>query len=159
MTPEILDMCCGSRQFWFDRGNPAVVFCDIRYEVIQLTDRTVEVKPDVVCDFRALPFCDGAFSLVVFDPPHLKFAGPRSFHRAKYGVLTPGMWRDDLAKGFSEAWRVLRTAGTLIFKWNESDVRLAEIKPLFPAPPAFGHTTGRHGKTHWVTFYKQRGVS
>jgi hypothetical protein len=31
--------------------------------------------------------------LVVFDPPHLKHAGPRSWLRAKYGVLGES-WRE-----------------------------------------------------------------
>jgi hypothetical protein len=30
MRPEILDMCCGSRQFWFNPGDKRAVFCDIR---------------------------------------------------------------------------------------------------------------------------------
>nr|DAF68779.1 MAG TPA: putative AdoMet-dependent methyltransferase [Caudoviricetes sp.] len=28
----ILDMCCGSRMFWFDRQDNRVVFSDIRLE-------------------------------------------------------------------------------------------------------------------------------
>ena len=67
----ILDACCGSRMFWFDRRHPDVVFMDRREETHTLCDgRTLEIKPDVVGDFRAMPFSDGAFRLVVFDPPH-----------------------------------------------------------------------------------------
>lgn len=29
----ILDACCGSRMFWFDKENPRVLFADIRTEV------------------------------------------------------------------------------------------------------------------------------
>lgn len=27
---RILDACCGSKMFWFDKNNPDVEFCDIR---------------------------------------------------------------------------------------------------------------------------------
>jgi SAM-dependent methyltransferase len=147
-------MCCGSRQFWFQRDDPRAVFCDIRCGEYPISDRVVVVRPDIVCDFRALPFWDQQFSLVVFDPPHLKWAGPKSILRAKYGVLTPDTWQDDLRRGFAEAWRVLRAGGTLIFKWNENDVKVRTLHPLFPVPPVFGHPTGRHGATHWITFFK-----
>lgn len=152
---KVLDMCCGSRQFWFNRNDPRAVFCDIRCGSYKLPDRMVEVVPDVVCDFRALPFRDATFSLVVFDPPHLMWAGPKSFLRAKYGVLNPVTWRDDLCAGFHEAWRVLRPGGTLIFKWNEQQIRVKDLHDLFPSSPLFGHPTGRHGKTHWITFFKE----
>ncbi len=33
MTEQtILDMCCGSRMFWFDKQDPRAVFADIRSE-------------------------------------------------------------------------------------------------------------------------------
>lgn len=46
----------------------------------QLTDtlcdgRTLNVNPDVIADFRDMPFPDESFYLVVFDPPHLINAG------------------------------------------------------------------------------------
>ena len=56
----ILDACCGSRMFWFDRRHPDVVFMDRREETHMLCDgRTLEIKPDVVGDFRKMPFNDG----------------------------------------------------------------------------------------------------
>ncbi len=30
MNKPILDACCGSRMFWFDKNNPNVEFCDNR---------------------------------------------------------------------------------------------------------------------------------
>ncbi|WP_232093927.1 class I SAM-dependent methyltransferase [Serratia ureilytica] len=152
---SILDMCCGSRMFWFDRTDPRVVFGDIRDESHALCDgRELHIKPDVLLDFRALPFNDEQFSLVVFDPPHLEFAGETSWLRAKYGVLNRETWRDDLAKGFSEAFRVLKPMGTLIFKWNETQIKTSEILALTDQKPAFGHPSGKRANTHWIAFFK-----
>lgn len=50
--PRVLDPCCGSRMFWFDKSNPDVVFGDIRRERHTLCDgRSLVVNPDVVMDF------------------------------------------------------------------------------------------------------------
>lgn len=72
---KILDVTCGSREIWFNKNHPATVYCDIREEehhgVFGKTQkkRDLYIKPDVVCDFTNLPFPDGSFRLVVFDPP------------------------------------------------------------------------------------------
>lgn len=151
---KILDACCGSRMFWFDKENPDVIYQDIRSEEHILCDgRKLEVKPDVVADFRDMPYPDGSFKLVVFDPPHLAKAGENSWLAKKYGVLSAN-WQDDLAKGFKECFRVLEPNGVLIFKWNEDQIKVSQIITLSPIAPLFGHTTGRHGKTHWITFIK-----
>lgn len=69
---KILDACCGSRMFWFDRANENVTFMDNRELETELCDgRQLVVKPDIVADFRDMPFEDNSFHLVVFDPPHL----------------------------------------------------------------------------------------
>jgi hypothetical protein len=87
---------------WFDRENPDVVFGDQRSETLVVTDnsrgnktgqRTLRIEPDVVLDFRDLPYADGTFRLVAFDPPHLVQAGPRSWLAAKYGKLGED-WRE-----------------------------------------------------------------
>lgn len=73
---SILDMCCGSRMFWFDKADDRAVFSDIRAEQHTLCDgRSLVISPDVIADFRMLPFADSTFSVVVFDPPHLERAG------------------------------------------------------------------------------------
>ena len=163
---RVLDPCCGTRMFWFDRAHPGVVFGDQRREALTVTDRsrgnaggtrTLRIEPDVLLDFRALPYPDGAFKLVAFDPPHLVHAGPRSWLAAKYGKLGKD-WRDDLRRGFAECFRVLAEHGVLVFKWNETQVRVAEVLALTDVPPLFGHTTGRKGLTHWVVFMKPEGA-
>lgn len=160
--PRVLDPASGSRMMWFDRGHPDVVFGDKRRETLTVTDRshgraegtrTLKVDPDLLMDFRALPFEDGRFKLVAFDPPHLVRAGPRSWLAAKYGKLSQD-WRDDLRQGFAECFRVLATDGVLVFKWNETQVKLSEVLALTPHAPLFGNTSGKKAGTHWLVFMK-----
>lgn len=159
---NVLDPCCGSRMMWFNRNNPGVVFGDIRSETLTVTDRsrgnksgmrTLQIEPDTMMDFRAIPYQDESFKLVAFDPPHLVQAGPRSWLAAKYGKLSDN-WRDDLRKGFAECFRVLASDGVLVFKWNETQVPLREVLALTEQQPLFGHTSGRKGMTHWLVFMK-----
>lgn len=150
----ILDACCGSRMFWFDKKNPNVLFADIRRETTTLCDgRKLEVNPDIICDFKKMPFPDNFFQMVVFDPPHLKDLGKDSWMAKKYGVLFP-TWENDLKEGFQECMRVLKPNGTLIFKWNEHQIKLNQVLKIFNQTPLFGHVTGKHGRTIWVSFMK-----
>ena len=62
---KILDACCGSRMFWFDRNNPYVIFADNREVETTLCDgRQLLVKPDVKMDFRDMPYPDNSFNKV-----------------------------------------------------------------------------------------------
>lgn len=150
----ILDACCGSRMFWFDKQNKNVVFGDIRTENHTLCDgRLLEIKPDIEMDFRNMPFKDNAFKLVVFDPPHMNSLGKNSWMAKKYGVLSNG-WEDDIKRGFTECMRVLDIGGTLIFKWNESQIKISKIIEVIGQQPMFGHTSGRQSKTIWMAFMK-----
>ena len=36
---RVLDVCCGSRMFWFDKQNKDVLFVDKRKEVLTAKDR------------------------------------------------------------------------------------------------------------------------
>ena len=158
----ILDPCCGSRMMWADRQNPDVIFGDIRSETITVTDRshgnpdgtrTLSIEPDVLLDFRDLPYPDGSFRLVVFDPPHLVRAGQKSWLAAKYGKLSDN-WRDDIRQGFAECLRVLEPNGILVFKWNETQIKVGDVLALCPVKPLFGHLSGRKGLTHWLVFMR-----
>lgn len=156
----ILDACCGSRMFWFDRDNPRAVFGDIRAERHSLTDRSsaggareLIIAPDVQMDFRAIPFPDATFHLVVFDTPHLIGNGMTGWLAKKYGKLSDD-WRDDLTAGFAECFRVLKPFGTLVFKWNEHEVRVSEVLALTEEKPLFGNRCGKTAKSHWIVFMK-----
>ena len=162
MNLQILDPCCGTRAMWFDKADQRTIFGDLRRDTITVTDnsrgnssglRTLQIEPDALMDFRALPYPEDTFNLVAFDPPHLIQAGPKSWLAAKYGKLGED-WRDDLRQGFAECFRVLKPASTLVFKWNESQVKLGEVLALTPRAPLFGQMTGRGLKTHWLVFLK-----
>lgn len=153
----ILDACCGSKMFWFNKNNPNVLFVDKRSETVTAKDRdkirTIEVKPDIVADFTNLPFEDNSFYLVVFDPPHLKSLGSTSWMAKKYGKL-PDNWQDLIRDGFNECMRVLKPKGTLIFKWSETEIKTSDVLNIIQFKPLFGHTTGRQSKTIWMAFMK-----
>lgn len=151
---DILDVTCGGRMMWFDKYHPDVLFADIREEEHTLCDgRRFTVAPDVIADFRELPFESERFKLVVFDPPHLDRVGENSFMYKKYGALAFD-WRTHIRQGFHECMRVLQSRGVLIFKWNETQVPLSEVLDIIPYKPLFGHTSGNEGKTKWMTFIK-----
>lgn len=157
---EVLDVCCGPRMFWFDQDDPRTVFCDLRNEDHVVPDRSYEsgvrafqVRPNIQADFTALPFTDQSFNVVVFDPPHFKRNGQQSWIGKKYGTL-PGNWRDLIRGGFAECFRVLRQGGTLVFKWNESEVSVQEILALAPCKPLIGNRFGKTQQSHFLVFVK-----
>jgi len=148
----ILDACCGSKMFWFDKENPNVIFADNRVLKTTLCDgRTLKVEPDALIDFRNMPYKDNSFKLVVFDPPHLIKAGEKSWLRQKYGIL-PDNWPEYIKQGFDECMRVLQPYGTLIFKWNEEQIKLKEVLTAIGYKPLFGD---KRSKTHWLVFMKE----
>jgi len=140
--------------FWFDKKDARAIFNDIRSEKHILCDgRKLEILPDTQHDFRALPFEADSFQLVVFDPPHLVKLGANSWMAKKYGILN-NTWKDDIRAGFSECFRVLKPNGTLVFKWNETDIKTAEILKLTDVKPMIGHISGKRSNTHWILFIK-----
>ena len=154
--PFVLDPASGSRMFYFDREDPRVVFGDTRSESHILCDgRALEVSPDVILDYRALPYANDTFRVVVFDPPHLTRIGVKSWMFKKYGGLNVTTWREDLTAAFAECFRVLEPFGVLIFKWNETQIGVRDVLALTPEKPLVGHIrAGKSADTHWVTFIK-----
>jgi hypothetical protein len=146
--------------FWFDKSDQRCLFVDKRRESHILPDssskggsRSLVIEPDMLVDFTDMPFPDESFPLVVFDPPHLVKNGKSGWLAKKYGKLE-GDWRGDLCKGFAECFRVLKTEGTLVFKWNETDIPVSEVLKLTNERPLIGNRCGKNGKTHWLIFIK-----
>lgn len=159
--PPVLDVCCGPRMFWFDKADSRALYNDIRSKSYICKDvsskpgfRFVNITPQTQFDFRDLPFPPETFSHVVFDPPHLTHCGKSSWLIKKYGKLGDN-WKEDIREGFGECFRVLKPGGTLVFKWNETEIRVSEILKLTAQSPLYGHKSGKHSKTHWIVFVKE----
>lgn len=164
--PPILDATCGSRMIWFDKHCPAALYMD-RREIDGkriwkssakngFSERRLDIHPDIVADFTAMPFPDGAFHLVVFDPPHLKHGGGKSWIVQKYGLLDKN-WPTVLRDGYRECMRVLAPHGVLVFKWSEVQIRVGLVWEAMGATPLFGTRVGKNAGTIWAVFMK--GVS
>lgn len=154
---KILDVCCGSKMFWYDKEESHTTYMDIRGEVLIYTDRDVvrevKINPDLVADFRDIPFADDSFDLVVFDPPHLIHVGDNSWLAKKYGKLDKNTWPQDLKLGFDECMRVLKPNGTMLFKWNEEQIKTKDVFEVFGQQPILGD---KRSKTRWSVFIKKR---
>lgn len=157
MKEKVLDVCCGGKAFWFDKHNVRVLYCDKRekQEILLCNNQIIAIDPDIVCDFTNLPFDDNSFYQVVFDPPHLINKSETAWLVQKYGTL-PSNWQEVLSKGFSECMRVLKPNGTLIFKWNEVEIKTSIIIEIlgFKEKLLFGHRSGKHSGTHWLVYMK-----
>lgn len=156
MSKTILDPASSTRSFYFDKTDSRVVFGDIREDETHLltNGQTIHIKPDEVMDFRAIPYPDATFEMVIFDPPHRFNLSDSSDFIKKYGVLTKETWKADLAQGFTECFRVLKPYGTLVFKWSEVSINLKEILALTNQKAVIGHRSGKRMSTHWVLFIK-----
>ena len=158
MEKKILDVTCGARTMWFNKHHPAAVYCDKRREEYHhlwknAGNCSLNIDPDVLCDFTDLPFPDNSFQLVVFDPPHLTGAKETAWLVKKYGKLDD-TWPHMLHDGFLECMRVLKPDGVLIFKWSEYDIPAAEVWKAIGQKPLFGHKSGKKSRTFWACFMK-----
>lgn len=148
---NIIDVCCGSRMFHFDKNNPEVVYMDNRQIEDTLCDgRMLKVNPDIVADFKNIPFSDNSFNLVIFDPPHLLKVGENSWLCKKYGKLSKD-WENEIKQGFKECFRILKPNGTLIFKWATRDITLKQILNVIDARPVIFH---KNNNTFFLVFFK-----
>lgn len=85
-----------------------------------------DLQLDTVGDFTAMPFPDGSFDLIVFDPPHLPVAaasaGSSGMWKKTYGITSSGEGREgDNVSGMfipflTEAKRVLSDGGVILAK-------------------------------------------
>ena len=95
---KILDVTCGSKTIWFDKNNPAAVFCDKRSEDIRgiwksgngKSERKCVISPDVQCDFTCLPFPDNTFDCITISFGLRNVTDKDKALRSMYRVLKPG---------------------------------------------------------------------
>lgn len=144
--------------FWYDKNNSDTCFMDNRSVAKGAFPNGWNpnwcVSPTVISDFRQMPYGDETFQVVVYDPPHLTSGSMKSVINKKYGLLDKETWKTDLIDGFCECWRVLKVGGTLVFKWNEANIKTRDIIKMLPVWPLFGDFTGKTGKTIWMIFLK-----
>lgn len=151
----ILDACCGSRMMWCNREHPNALYQDIREVEDTLCDgRLLKVKPDVFASYLNMPYDDGTFYMVVWDPPHLFNLGENSWMCKKYGKLDKNTWRNELSKGFSECMRVLKDKGTLIVKFSTRNIPAKDFYETVGKKPLFGTVIGRNSDTLWMAYMK-----
>lgn len=154
----ILDACCGGRMMWFNKSHPNTIYIDKRKEKkgFNKNKTWIKIDPDIIADFKDLPFPDKQFKLVVFDPPHRSDMGKTSNIAQNYGLLNAEIWPYELRKGFKECWRVLDDYGILIFKWNDNQIKFKSVLAVFPVRPLFGQRASSRGsaETKWFTFMK-----
>ena len=114
---RVLDPTFGLGRFWSANRPVELVGCDVN----------VERSPiGYSIDFRSLPWPDGDFDAVVFDPPYKLNGTPSqggpATSDADYGADTYTRWQDRHAvilAGITECVRVLRTNGYLLVKCQD----------------------------------------
>lgn len=157
MEKKIVDVCCGPKGMWFDKQDERVLYLDKRCEEhinsYPSGKKRTTISPDIIGDFTDIKQEDESFWLVVFDPPHIKRNTLGEITK-RYGNLEDD-WQEMIRKGFQECFRILKTNGTLIFKWNEVQFPINDILKLTDEKPLFGHKSGKKMQTHWVTFIKE----
>lgn len=171
----ILDATAGNRTMWQIKKPTNIIFIDM--------EKKLEVKPDVFCDHRQLPFTDSCFDTIFYDPPHNwggaihYFSFPNKEERAKVfkdvgGTPTYYGWdkykhRQALVASIyntlTEFRRVLKEDGLLWFKWNEMRITINQILTVFHDwnelmrlyidDPT--HTAGKQ-QTYWVCLSKKK---
>lgn len=110
---KILDATVNKRRFWEGSRRPVIG-----------VDIDPSHRPDVVADNRCLPFRDGVFDVVVYDPPHIPNQGKdqsKDFN-SRFGLVL----KSSVKNGYNfnhlyppfvrEARRVLKPEGILFCK-------------------------------------------
>lgn len=147
---RILDLTAGRRAIWMDKNNPLATFLDIR----------PEMKPDIVCDTRAIPEIVGTgFNLVVYDPPHVN-CGPTSDFGKRYGHFTTVEILNSIEETAIEAHRVSLPGALMAFKWNDHDIKLPRVMAYLEShwTPLFGDVSKflkRGSQTYWVMLLRK----
>lgn len=163
---KILDATCGAKNMWFNPNHPLVTYIDKRegkfvsWDKKNCSRRITEIKPDMVLDWtKTLPFDNNEFDMILFDPPHVIRNKECNIHMdMKYSILKKDTWKQDLKKGITELFRVLKPNGVFVFKWGQFSISINDIIKLFPYPPLFGNKTKGQSvndkDTIWIVFLK-----
>lgn len=156
MEKYILDICCGPKMMWFEKNQQNTIYLDQRLEKRGYNPSRQNrcIIPDIIADFKHLPFPDETFRLVVMDPPHIHSSGDLFKITMDYGKLDKYTWQEDIRRGVNEGFRVLKDEGILIFKWNETQIKKKDVLRAIRRKPLFGHPVLSKVPTHWFTFMK-----
>lgn len=156
-----LDATAGNRMIWPNKNPPLTVFMDKECDL--------SIPPDIIGDFRKLPFRDDVFQCVVFDPPHSCSIPPwwadPSTSKKRRGNLASwyGKFENkiDMFSSINLAQKEFaRVSKRLCFKWSELEISLWKILPFFNE---WTHikTKNHKGKfkvgkikTYWITFLR-----
>jgi len=172
----ILDATAGNRTMWELKDYPNIIYSDM--------ERKLKNKPTLYADNTTLPFLDGIFDTIFYDPPHNWGGGdepnpiyPSEIKKWKqkhvpfaftyYGwdkyKTRVGLFRHVYAAQ-KEFQRVLKPDGLLWFKWNEMRIPLDRILACFSdwltlltlRVNDVSHTASEH-QTFWICFAKEKG--
>jgi len=111
---EVADVTYGKGAFWKKTNMTR----------FSLTASDLITCPDAAYDFRSLPYKNGRFDHVVFDPPYMHNAG-KPLVEALYqnAATTKGMYHDDILflynQGMREGRRILKRDGLLWVKCKD----------------------------------------
>lgn len=163
MTASVLDATAGGKHIWHPESKDAerVVYADRR--VVEPGEIDEQPRwscaPDVLADYRELPFQADTFDLICFDPPHRVTDGGMEqlsgIIETKYGALRAETWQNDLKHSFAELWRVLCPGGTLTFKWADVHKSHDDVLAQLPESPLYGVTTEKkRSEVKWWVFHK-----
>jgi hypothetical protein len=140
-----LDLTAAHRGFWRGPCPPGLAIASNNLDPNGAADLHV--------DFTATGLPDGAYDLVVFDPPHIADGGAASIMAARYGTVkgVPAL-REMLEDGAREAWRIA-SVGVLVKVADHSHgselLLLSDwIKGAVPARPYTVLHTFRPGYLH-----------
>lgn len=147
-------------------------------EILSLDVRprmTNGMTPDIVADSRSLPFRDGSFGVILFDPP-FSFHGVKSCGGSEYNrfYVTYGLnlytsrveLGEYIRQSFAEIRRVLSEGGYCLFKWSESRIKLdwalalrGELRVAFQWQRPSKHWGTKTGTATWYVWLTKHGIT
>ena len=95
---SVVDVTYGLGKFWDGSAHVRVTAHDL----------DPARAPDGPADFRALPYGNETFDVVLFDPPHVADGGKASIMARRYGTFKAAEHERAVRAGVAEAWRVAR---------------------------------------------------